>query len=350
MQDLEPIFLSLFEQSRHSDVVEKAKELNVAPGSYPTASKILAASLFSLGEHSQANDILSQLESVFGNDLDFLILFASNCRRLGFFRDAQRLFEKGLALTDTPPPQLLNNYANLLIDLSRYDEARKHLNQAISLLPDYADAHKNLKRLNDIKSSAMTGILDSKGEADLNFSDPLLLSFTDEEVLYSDQRYFDNKPQRSDSFLSNLPSPSSSGIAYEKIDAAFKANSNGQYELALKICSSAFSVIGPNGRLFDCISDAYISLKKFAYAEICILQAISFDSYTPSRCFNLVSLSLMRGDMLTAKYYFDKLSELDPSHSQLDRLRDSIAKHSANTSSAFNFANNWPEPAIAIKT
>ena len=348
MQDLEPIFLSLFQQSRHSNVVEKARDLNVTPGSNPTVSKILAASLFSLSEYSQANDILSQLESVFGDDLDFLILFATNCRRLGLFHDAKRLFEKGLALSDSPPPQLLNNYANLLIDFSRYDEARKYLNKAISLLPDYEDALKNLKRLNKLIKSDLTSSLDSSDKSTTKFADPLLLSFTNEEVLYSDNRYFDNKPQRSEALLSDLPSPSSVSVAYEKIDAAFKANANSQHHLALKMCSSAFSVIGPNGRLFDCISDAYISLKKFAYAEICILQAISFDSFTTSRCFNLVSLSLMRGDKLTANYYLDKLSELDSSHPQLGRLREIVAKQSINSPSSFDFTSDWPEPTFSV--
>ena len=63
MQDLEQLFLPLFRESRHSDVVAKAKELNISPGSNQQSAK-LATSLFHLSEFSHAHDILSQLESV----------------------------------------------------------------------------------------------------------------------------------------------------------------------------------------------------------------------------------------------------------------------------------------------
>ena len=106
------------------------------------------------------------------------------------------------------------------------------------------------------------------------------------------------------------------------------------------MCSSAYAVIGPNGRLFDCISDSYITLKKFRQAEICLLHAIAFDSYTPSRCFNLVSLSLIKGDNLSAKFYVSKLSDLDPSHPHLERLRNDVQKH-AISSTSFDFAKDW---------
>ena len=346
MQDLEPLFLSLFSESRHSDVVSKAKELNILPGSNPTVSKVLAASLFSLSEYSQAHEILCQLESVFGDNLDYLNLFATNCRRLGNFEEAHRLFIKGLTLTESPPPQLLNNFANLLIDLSRYDEAKIYLNKAIVLRPDYEDALSNLKRLENILEGESSHPNRPSSNSAINLSDPLLLSFTEEEVSYSDQRYFDNKPHRGDSFIADLPSSSPNGIAYEKIDAAFKANADGQHLLALKMCSSAYAVIGPNGRLFDCISDSYISLKKFIHAEICLLHAIAVDSYTPSRCFNLVSLSLIKGDNLSATFYVSKLTELDPSHPHLERLRSDVHKHATKLSS-FDFVSDWVhEPTI----
>ena len=37
-----------------------------------------------------------------------------------------------------------NNYANLLIDLGRFDEAIEHYNKCLQIWSNYADAHNNL--------------------------------------------------------------------------------------------------------------------------------------------------------------------------------------------------------------
>ena len=130
-----------------------------------------------IGEFKQSELLLRDLESAFSSDPDFLSLYAATSRRLGDMTKAEMLFSKALELSPNSP-NVLNNYANLLIDLKRFDEAEKILVTLISQHPDYKDARVNKNRLDQLRENYKSldkpsprSSIDLKHEADLG--DPL---------------------------------------------------------------------------------------------------------------------------------------------------------------------------------
>ena len=135
----------LFQLGRYHDLVAMARD-GYAPESDPMAAQLLAASLFRIGEFAAAAPLLEGLEPAFGLNPDFLSVFGANNRRLGKLDQAEELFKRALQLNPTSAP-IRNNYANLLIDLVRYQEAREILTALLKENPDYNDAKVNLNRL-----------------------------------------------------------------------------------------------------------------------------------------------------------------------------------------------------------
>ena len=136
--------------------------------------------------------ILSEIEQHFSDNTDFLSLYASSCRRLGLLDKSKSLFEKAIALDDQSV-FIRNNYANLLIDLLDYVQARVILEDIISIDSDYTDAVENLNRLSFLESKASLQpgkSTTSQSSFSLSdFNDPLLLAFGDDEVERSSKRY-----------------------------------------------------------------------------------------------------------------------------------------------------------------
>ena len=133
MSDLVSSLADLLKRGCHSEVIQCATDAGVTPGRYPLASKLLAISYFQLGEHRSAYELLIDLESTYSDDVDYLTLFASTCRRLGKFDQSSDLFSRALAKQPDSLP-IKNNYSNLLIDLGRYDEAVVILDSILSIV------------------------------------------------------------------------------------------------------------------------------------------------------------------------------------------------------------------------
>ena len=298
----------LFASGRYSDVLSLCQEHSITPLSSPNAAKILAASYFCIGDYQKAYDLLTELESTFGHTEDFLSLFAASSRRIGKLDQAESLFNRALSISPDSP-QVRNNYANLLIDLSRFDDALNILNSLLEQNPDYQDAISNKNRLIALRDSQNTSV-ESSSAFQFTLSDPLLMSFDQSEINYSDKRYFPKKKTQLISDLSSVSLPSTPAVSFEQLDFAEQALSNGNSKLVLEICSKFLSTVGQEARAYDILSDAYLRLKQISQAEICLLHALSIGGLTMKRCFNLASFALIRNNLSWQNIIFLKHHQL----------------------------------------
>lgn len=346
--DLDSDFQLLFNQQRYSEIIDKARSFGVNPGTQPVLSKYLAGAYFCVGDFLAAEALLIQLESSFSDDPNFLSLFAATSRRVSNYQRAEHLFSKALKL-QPDSLQVRNNYANLLIDLSQFDKARSLLEAVLAIEPSYRDALDNLDRLdqlaeiNRLNQDPSAGFVNSSNK--LSFQDPLLFAFEKSEVDHSLNRY-KLKPKslsEKQNAIRNLPDPESHAVALEQLDAARQALQEKQFELVLKLCSQSFRILGPNSDVYDLVSDAYLNLNCYKEAETFLLHAMSIQGLSLKRCFNLVSFSMMRQDYALANFYLQKASEIDPSSSDLERLKILLKERTSAQHVIFRF----PNPASA---
>ena len=339
----------LFAAGRYHDLIAAAQSAQISPQADPTGAQFLAAALFSVGEFGAAAPMLEELEPAFGLNPEFLSLFAANCRRLGQLQRAEELFVRALQI-NPESPQIRNNKANLLIDLCRFDEAREILTRLLDEQPDYDDARTNLNRLSFLNQSSPPqsshGQQSRETVQGWSLADPLLLAFSDEEV----SQYGLRKPAKSGpeaaTLLESLPDADERAMALEQLDQANKAVAEQQFAFALQLCSQVLRVLGSHAPVYDCASDAYLNLRKFHEAEICLLQAMALDAPTPKRCLNLVSFASMRGDIALAQHHLRQAASLDPSHPQLEQIRANLAKREQTAGSmpyAFQLAWELPQ-------
>lgn len=315
----------------------------------PILAKLASACYFKLGEFSKAFDLLEPLESVFYNDVEYLSLFASTTRRLGDLSKSEATFKRAIQI-DPDSLSIKNNFANLLIDLHLYDEARRMLNDVLERDSSYSDSIINLNRLNYIESTSITlsttssvttpsssDLLESKVQG-FSLADPLLLAFADSEIEFAAKRYALSN-SKDPHVTSNMPLPDAASSAHNQIDLAYEACQNKQYEFALKLCSQALNTYGPLAEIYDCSSDIYLNLREFFQSEICLLHSVLIGGETPKRLLNLVSFSSMRNDFCLAKKYLEKAASLDPSHPQLASISKSL--YSNKPVDPFSFQIKW---------
>lgn len=320
--------------------------LNISPNvlDEPVLAKIVSACYFKLGEFSKAFALLESLESIYYNDVEFLSLFASTSRRLGDLTRSEVLFKRAISI-DPDSISLKNNYANLLIDLHLYQEARLTLNDVLQKNPTYSDSIVNLNRLNHLESTNSTSTSSISAASSMptsqgfSLADPLLLAFADSEIEFAAKRYSLSSP-KDPNVTSNMPLPDSTSSVHNQIELAYQACKNEQYDFALKLCSQALKTYGPFAEIYDCSSDIYLNLREFYQSEICLLHSIIIGGETPKRLLNLVSFSSMRNDFSLAKKYLEKAASLDPSHPQLAVITKSL--HSMKPVNAFIFQKKWP--------
>ena len=351
MQDLTNSLNHLFQAGRHSDVVLKATESSVTPLNSPEASRILAASLFCLSEYEKAYQILKEIESVFYDNPQYLSLFGACLRRLGDYEQSEILLKRALAVEPNSLP-IRNNFANLMIDMKKYDQASSILDGILLESPSFKDAIVNKNRLAEISKSSDYDSRLTKTEPSIQvntLSDPLLLAFEQEEIIYSNSRYFPENLVKSSSTIPNLSKSNERDVALDQLNFADAAIINGDYKLVLKLCSQCMRILGPDPRIFDYASDAYLNLKQLKQSEICLLNAICLGGLTLKRCFNMVSFCMIRSNLSLAEYYLDKAASLDPSSSDLHRLRAILKKKIEETTRPYVFTQVWPESPMNKK-
>ena len=348
MEDFSQELYNLFNQGRFSEVIQFSKSHSISPQSSPIASQILAASYFKNGDFDESYSILSELESVLGTESDFLSLYAAASRRVGKFQLADSLFKRALSISPNTL-EIQNNYANLLIDLKRYDEALKILNNALSVNPSYQDAQFNKNRLQQLISSQSSELSPELGKTNssssLDIGDPLLLAFEQDEVDYSVKRYF---PKRTDSNLTtdNFPEPNPNSVLLDQLKFAELALKNRNSTSALKICSKALRTFGQQAQIYDIASDAYLQLNKVSQSELCLLHAVALSGKSIKRCLNLASFAMMRHNYQLAEAYIAEASALDPSSDLLDKSKKLLHTHKANHTHPFVFKQVWEEPDL----
>ena len=284
---------------------------------------------------------MAELETIYDSEPDYLSLYAASSRRLGDLIITTAFQTCFVYRTDSIP--IKNNYANLLIDLGKLDEAQKLLDEILSVVPTYDDALTNKNRLQFLRSNKPSSADLSKAEDSSKFvdlGDPLLLAFADDEIERSAQRYkFKRKPTNN----IILPSPDKAQTVQDFIKMAYQSCSSGNYEFAFKLCSESLHQIGPQALIYDCASDLYLSLKRFAEAELYLLHSVSLDGPSPKRMLNLSNLASMRGDIKLATKYLESAASLDPSHPHLARISEILSK---KVSSPFDFSENISYPEI----
>ena len=143
----------------------------------PSVAKLLAACYFKLGNYTKSFEILSELEDLLLDDSEFLSLFAASCRRLGIYEKSSTLFQKALLLNPNSI-HIKNNYANLLIDLGQYEEAKSLLNEVLEVDSNFSDAIENINRLSYLVKQSSSQATDINQSATRSFilDDPLLLA------------------------------------------------------------------------------------------------------------------------------------------------------------------------------
>lgn len=327
---------SLYNQGRYHDIVTLSEDNGISADIDPLCANILAASLFQLGEFTKALIILDQLETIAGEDINYLSLYGATCRRLGHMQKAESLLRKALEISNGSP-LVYNNYANLLVDLKRFDEAEEILVNILSTQSDYQDAQNNLNRLRFIRDSHNKSVESlqshkSNSACDVQpLQDPMTLAFSDEEISIAG---FSKKNITHDGVASKLPYPDGTDLSYEQILLAYKSIQENNPEFALILCDQAHASLGANANICNCVADAKIKQEKFLEAEVSLLHSISIESPNVNQLINLVALSSIRGDTSLASFYLEKAASLDPSHPQLSVVRTNLDQRISNDKSA----------------
>lgn len=349
-------FQALYQEGNFRQIVQTYDTSDLTSESNPLMSWFYAAALFQLGELHSSLDILDSLESAFSDNVDFLSLHGVLCRRLGSLDRATSILRKALVL-DPTSLAIRNNYSNLLIDLQKYDEAEAILRQLVIEKPDYVDAIHNINRLEFLKasrsdvSSQLQQRVSSVSVDVFQFADPLMLSFTPDEVALSTDRQLKAPSKQNQSIISQFPDSDPSKTASEQLRLAAAAITENNPTYALQLCSSAFTHIGPNQQLYLIVADAYISLKRFNDAEICILTAAQFSTLPFKSFINLSTLASIRHDKQLAFHYLSLAASTDPLNPNLVSLRNSLNNkfHKSSSPEKYSFLEEWSRPELQIK-
>jgi len=338
--------LSLFNQSRFAEIIDLFNDPTSSLLSDPVCSQILAACYFKLGNFSQALVLLESLESSMGDSPDYLSLYGATCRRLGRLNDAMKFLNKACSLQ---PESLIyrNNLANVLIDAGDSKKAEEILKDILSKDPNYEDAKLNLNRLTYSVSQAdqdSNQIQDSDNT--LSF-DPIALAFADQEVAIDGAKIRPKAVTASKKLSESLPTVDDQSVGAERITLAAQANSNQQPIVALGFCKEALSLLGPCPEIYVNASDAYLQLKAFHEAELCLLHSMTLGEPSLPNFINLISLLLLRGDWMLASKYLERANALFPGNPRLSQQQDSLNRRKDELSSApFQFPPLWEQPTL----
>lgn len=335
--------LALYQAGRHHEVVAQAQAQAISAETNPLAANIVAASLFQLGEYARAASLLEALEAPLGDQRDYLSLYGATCRRLGLLPKAEQLLARALQL-DPASLEVRNNYANLLIDLGRDQEARSILEQLLRERPGYEDARANLNRLEFRQQPVAAPPASAQPWSP---ADPLMMAFADEEVRQAQW----NQPAAVDpaakALAAALPQPEAQAMAADQLRLASQAVSEGNAAFALQLCGQALAGLGANASVYVNASDAYIRNQRFREAEICLLHAALIGGPNINTYINLVSLASLRGDLALASHYLDQAAGLDPSHPQLSALQANLRQREADLASRpYQFEVIWPDQQL----
>jgi len=336
---------ALYNSRSYNNVVSKALELDINPSNDPQCSNIVAASLFQLSKFDDCLTWCDGLAPSFERDSGFASMHGATLRRLNRLTEALSVFEKALEENPEDPP-LLNNYANLLIDLKNYEKAKSILDSLITTFPDYEDAKVNLERVaffldnyNENESSQTSSAPTNKLTV---LDDPLAFAFSDDEVakagglptsatkktVKSNSKFIDSLS------LDNLAQRDSNKELQEFVDL-IRATASHNVSQAVTDLRSMHKLHGTSPFMHELAVEIYLKAQKFDLAERYALIALQLGSKSPSLFLNLANLSYIRGDELLAIYWLEYVSTNYPDCDQLDAVKkrlvnNGIPKKSSN--------------------
>ena len=346
--------LDLFRANRFQDVINAIDLNSFSAIQQPSIANIVAAAYFKLGDYKSSLTLLTDIESCFVDDIEYLSLYGSCLRRQGDLHNARIQFQRALNI-DSSSPALQNNYANLLIDLGLFEEAETILNSLLLKNPAYGDAKANLDRLKERVNFSVADVQATASDTDANWEvgNPLLLAFSSDEVqkaaslLKSDIKLIN----KTNTLSQALPSVKDQQIASDQLKMAQQAILDGRFDFALQLCSQAKLFMHDSPAIYECASDAYIAKKCFHEAEICLLHTLKLGATSFKIFVNLVSLTCMRGDFGLAQHYYESAFSIDSANSVLPQLREQITQGLNNqTGKLFRFDMDWSSPQVSLKS
>lgn len=351
--------LVLLQEQKYSAIIEVASEIAFSPLETPARANVIAAAYFFLGQFEECMALLEVIEPALSSDPNFLSLYGATYRRLGKLERAKDVLAAALTLDPESKP-IRNNFANTLIDMGDLNEAESVLRGIIIEDPSFRDAKENLTRLLSLKGQSQVKLLETQNPSLSSQqnpqddpvpqpSDPLVFAFSKDEVEGSGRRHRD-KPKVSDRqlqfLLKKLPIPSQDSIIKDQLKLAATLVKEGHIEQVLSICSSVQRLsTKPQAMNYIAASDAYIRMKRFREAEICLLHGMALGSKSLNIYINLASLAALRSDFRLARHYLDEASLLDPHSSELADMNKNLQKQESKANDeSYRFEPNWAEP------
>ena len=336
----------LFNKKNYQTIVDLANKNPTIANSDPHAGRLIAVSYYMLGLYSDSLKHCSNLYSFFNGDPDFLAFYGSCLRKEGLLDDANRIYKDSL---DLHPESLtlLNNYANLLLDIGSLDRAEVLLKKALGIDPNYNDAISNLSRLNFLRNDNLpvSENLSRTSNASLGY-DPLSSSFSPEEVKRTFQDKFLNSsasPLLDNTLAESLPPRDLTAEQQERI-ALIRKSIDVDPKLALTDAKSLLTEIGINHKIYNLVGDIYVRLKLFGDAESCYYSALILGSDDPSNLLNLANIVHMRGDQMLSFKFLEILSLKSPDFPQLKKAHEILFPSGKPSASTTPFQYN-PEQA-----
>ena len=330
--------LTTFYKSRnYNNVISKAIELDINPSNDPLCANIVAASLFQLSKFDDCLMWCEGLAASYEGNSGFASMHGATLRRLNRLSEASSVFEK--ALVENPDdPALLNNYANLLIDLKNYDKANGILRSLLEIYPDYEDAKVNLDRVAFFLDNLNEHDSSSPSSASLNklsiLDDPLAFAFSDDEIskagglpkieskknLNASSKFIDSLS------LDTLASRDANKELQEFVDLIRSTASHNVSQALTDLCAM-HKTHGTSPFIHELAVEIYLKAQKFDQAERYSLIALQLGSKSPSLFLNLANLSYIRGDELLAMYWLEHVSTNFPDCEQLESVKNRLVSN-----------------------
>lgn len=300
----------------------------------PTDKNVVVCALMFLGRLAEAEVMANELYHLYTEDANFIALYGSLKRRVGKTEEALEILEAGHE-NFKDNSAVGNNYANLLIDLKKYDKARAILNFFDNeKSANRADIKANIERVNRLIKEEYKETRDKRQIPQTNgkqdnldpFRDPLIAAFAPEEVSIAE-----NQAKDSNSSDKTLPLPltKESDVMAEQLLLA-KRLVMVDPTASLKDCESLLSKNGYDERIYEIAGEAYITLEKYADAERCFMTAFGSGNVSKSLLTNLASLATMRGDIILAERWQNLLIKTFPESNTVDSISNMISQRKSN--------------------
>ena len=319
-------FLTFYNEGKYQAVIDSSSEVELTPADDPVAANILAASLFKLEQYSECLLWCESLHSLLPNDENLASMHGAVLRRVGDFEQAKVVFENAL---ESSPDNLIikNNYANLLIDLRQYADAKSLLLNILEIEPNYNDALQNLNRVNFLLENSSSFEVSSAVKANVNsqlwVSDPLIDAFSDDEVSKMGALNVTQSKGASPFDPSSFASDSPTEELQERI-TLIRKTLEVDPQTALKDCRQLHKTYGPISALYSLAAEVYIRLKIFQDAENCICSALLLGDESSTNYINLANIAFMRGDQSLASKWLEKAASINANDENLSRVTSQL--------------------------